>query len=511
DLGRGAIVVGFRQQVGGHDVVHGDVKVMLDRQHRLLAIAGSPHPEAVAKTARKFAQRAFALEDARAQQTAVATALRDLYGQDFSPSALRSGARPPRAGWHYLELAPLPGPVREELTFAEPARVRPVYFPLAGRLVPAHSVELQVRRTPTSELDVFHYVIAAEPGHGQVLLRSDLTAYDAYSYLVWADKDGDLRPKDGPLQDFTPHPTGLPDVGPAGPTKPVMVTVEGLNHNPDGVADPWLPPGSVETIGNHVDAYVDHTDPDGLQPDNGEFRAQVTAPGVFELDYNVDAEPLSSPEQSQAALVQLFYTINWLHDWWYDSGFVEATGVAQADNFGRGGIDGDRMRAEGQDGALTGKRNNANMSTPSDGASPRMQMYLWSPRINVGSLTIFPGELTYEVKKAQFGPLVFDVQAPLVLVDDGEGSDPHDGCEAPKNDLAGKIVLIHRGSCTFETKTVMAEAAGALGVLISNHMNDGLPPLGADNETEDPTIPVLGLTLADGQAIEAVLGPDTTA
>jgi hypothetical protein len=37
---------------------------------------------------------------------------------------------------------------------------------------------------------------------------------------------------------------------------------------------------------------------------------------------------------------------NFLHDWFYDSGFDEASGNAQIDNFGRGGIGGDSIRAE---------------------------------------------------------------------------------------------------------------------------------------------------------------------
>jgi extracellular elastinolytic metalloproteinase len=64
--------------------------------------------------------------------------------------------------------------------------------------------------------------------------------------------------------------------------------------------------------------------------------------------------------------------VNWLHDRWYEAGFDEASGNAQQDNFGLGGIGGDPILAEGND--FSG-RDNANMSTPPDGSSPRMQMY----------------------------------------------------------------------------------------------------------------------------------------
>ena len=44
-------------------------------------------------------------------------------------------------------------------------------------------------------------------------------------------------------------------------------------------------------------------------------------------------------------------------------------------NFGRGGLGNDDVRAESQDG---GGINNANFSTPPDGQRPRMQMYIWT-------------------------------------------------------------------------------------------------------------------------------------
>ena len=68
----------------------------------------------------------------------------------------------------------------------------------------------------------------------------------------------------------------------------------------------------------------------------------------------------------------MFFHVNWLHDRWYEAGFDEASGNAQQDNFGLGGIDGDPILAEGNDFSGT---DNANMSTPADGSSPRMQMF----------------------------------------------------------------------------------------------------------------------------------------
>ncbi|MBK9957456.1 MAG: M36 family metallopeptidase [Chitinophagaceae bacterium] len=59
----------------------------------------------------------------------------------------------------------------------------------------------------------------------------------------------------------------------------------------------------------------------------------------------------------------------------YNYGFTEVAGNFQSNNLGRGGLGNDAVNADAQDGGGT---NNANFSTPSDGSSGRMQMYLWS-------------------------------------------------------------------------------------------------------------------------------------
>ena len=73
--------------------------------------------------------------------------------------------------------------------------------------------------------------------------------------------------------------------------------------------------------------------------------------------------------------MQLFYLCNWYHDKLYELGFTEAAGNFQINNFGRGGLGNDPVQADAQDG---GGVNNANFSTPPDGSSGRMQMYIFS-------------------------------------------------------------------------------------------------------------------------------------
>ena len=485
DPGRGAVIVVLRQSVAGVELHRADIKVLLDRDHRLLAISGAPHPGAHAASARPFTQTPVA---------SIGRTLRHLHAELPAPQLIPTGVT--RGGYTYFELAPTAA-----LRLRRPARVKPVYFPVGEALVPAHVVELQVAPAG-GPLEVYQYIVAADDG--RVLRRNDLSAYEAFQYRVPADASGDHRPFDGPLADFTPHPTGVPGEGPKGVNPPALVTMEGFNTNPDAVADPWLAPGATETVGNNVDAYVDHKTPNGLNINLGDFRATVTAPGVFDRTYDVGLEPLSSQNQSMAAITSLFYVNNWLHDWWYDRGFVEATGNAQKDNFGRGGVGNDPLRAEAQDGALSNSRNNANMATPADGESPTMQMFLWTPHVKT-TLGLTPLDQSFAVNTAAFGPKNYDLTAPLVLMKDSGGMSVTDGCEAALDPIAGKIVIVDRGSCSFETKSSKAQAAGALGVIIANNA-DGLFNPGVDNNVVDPTIPTQAISKADGALLKAALG-----
>jgi hypothetical protein len=68
--------------------------------------------------------------------------------------------------------------------------------------------------------------------------------------------------------------------------------------------------------------------------------------------------------------------------------------------------------------------------------------------------------------------------------------------------IAGNIAVIDRGTCTFVSKALAAQAAGAIAVVIVNNAVTATPPaLGGT----DPTvvIPVVSVTLADGTAIKA--------
>ncbi|MGH3013144.1 MAG: M36 family metallopeptidase, partial [Gaiellaceae bacterium] len=100
-------------------------------------------------------------------------------------------------------------------------------------------------------------------------------------------------------------------------------------------------------------------------------------PGL-DFDFPIDLATEHPHDYWDAAVTNLFYWNNTIHDVLYAYGFDEESGNFQANNYGRGGLGGDYVRAEAQDGGGT---NNANFSPPPEptatGAVPRMQMYLW--------------------------------------------------------------------------------------------------------------------------------------
>ncbi|WP_308477907.1 M36 family metallopeptidase [Nannocystis bainbridge] len=123
-----------------------------------------------------------------------------------------------------------------------------------------------------------------------------------------------------------------------------------------------------------------------------------------------------------------------------------------------------------------------------------------------------PLGLALDGQISEFGPANFDVTAPLVLCDDGAGPLPNDCCEAPIDDLEGKIILVDRGACVFEIQANRPFGKGAVGVLIADVVAADEPIVPLDDLTAlNPNIPNLGLTLADGDALKAALaGPELT-
>ncbi|MDB6020018.1 MAG: Peptidase fungalysin [Pedosphaera sp.] len=141
----------------------------------------------------------------------------------------------------------------------------------------------------------------------------------------------------------------------------------------DTTASPngWINDGDNETVGNNVDAHLDHNadgQPDVPRPRGLPFR-------VFDPALDLTQDPLMN---TNAAVVNLFFWNNWMHDKLYEFGFTEAAGNFQINNFGRGGQSNDLVLADAQVGTDYQNANNANFSTPPDGLPGRMRMYIFN-------------------------------------------------------------------------------------------------------------------------------------
>ena len=477
DTGHGGIVVAFTQTVGGIDVFRDEVKVLMQRDHSLLAVSGYiPSRGLVAKTG----PLTFKLAADRALSLALA---------DFSGRPGAAGGRIVEAGeggYERWDVSATTAAWAQDLQPGGPVRVKRVLFHMPDALVPAWYVELM------APSQAYMYVVSAEDG--SLLFRHDMMAADAFSYRVWAQTTGDHLPHDGPQGTSpSPHPTGLPDFFSPSFIAPSLVT---LQNGPISTNDPWLAPGATQTQGNNVDAYVDLFSPDGFSA--GDFRATTTSANMFDRTYDVTQAPGVSSNQRMAAITQLFYNDNFFHDWYYDSGFDETSGNGQQNNFGRGGLGGDPLHAEGQDFSGT---NNANMTTPPDGSSARMRMYVFNlsgSGITVTAPPSIAGPYAAGVATG-FGPQTFSLTGNVVL------GTPADGCSALTNAAAvsGKICLLDRGTCPFINKAQAAQTAGAIACIIADNAPAFVPPgLGGSGSL---AIPVLSVTQADGNKIKNAL------
>lgn len=131
-------------------------------------------------------------------------------------------------------------------------------------------------------------------------------------------------------------------------------------HN-DGAAD------YTTTRGNNVWAQED------INANNGTGASPISATLDFNFPYTQGLATAAG--NRDAAITNLFYWNNLIHDVLWKYGFDEPSGNFQKDNVGRGGVGNDFVFADAQDGAGI---NNANFSVPVDGGNGRMQMFLWN-------------------------------------------------------------------------------------------------------------------------------------
>lgn len=290
--------------------------------------------------------------------------------------------------------------------------------------------------------------------------------------------------------------------------------VRTLVNNPwenAGISNPatslgWHNDGTVShdsTRGNNVWAREDTAGNNGLPRIGAAAVSTTSSPSLtFDFPFNSAASPLV-PFNQKAAVTQLFYWNNIMHDLTYQYGFDEPAGNFQNSNLGRGGAENDYIVAEAQDGNGI---DNANFVTTVDGSRPRMQMYLWRPPsrkiLHINSPVSLSGYKTARTSDFSSNNLlatVGPVSGNVILYDTASTGDSL-ACNAlAGTPLSGRIALVYRGSCSFTSKVKNAQDAGATGVIVVNDTDGELFEMGGSDNSI--TIPAVMISQADGDLI----------
>ena len=220
----------------------------------------------------------------------------------------------------------------------DPITAKLAYVGSAGKARLAWELVL---RTPDGQ---HWYDVTVDGAGGDVLQVSDWmheASYNVYALPVKSPNDGSATLVSNP-SDPAASPYGW--------------------HDTNGVTGAEY----TDTRGNNVSAQEDwnHNDTGGARP-----------PGGTNLSFNYSLDTTSLLRSLPAAVTNLFYWNNLLHDIHYRYGFTEVAGNFQQKNYSGQGAAGDPVQADAVDGSGL---NNANFGTPPDGSAPRMQMFLWN-------------------------------------------------------------------------------------------------------------------------------------
>jgi Zn-dependent metalloprotease len=320
DNDEGTSFLGYVQTIGGVKVFEGDVQVAVNRNGEVLSV----------REGFLVSGQQVALEPALDEAAGIAGAFGHA-GRTVLPSFAETSTRSSKS---------------EKSAFANP--LSPGYEEVLSELnVMRIGDEARLAWHVFAEVGVNEwYEILVDANNGELLYRRNLYVFEAQGTV------------------YTEHPT-------ANPTRQLVSFVGDTTIN---TAAGWMGTSTV-TTGNNVEAYLD-TDANNLPDANNTTGLSnghaISSTQNFTFPFSITADPRT---QQAAVVANLFYFNNVMHDFSYGLGFTESAGNFQTNNYGRGGLAADSVRAEAQDGSGT---NNANFATPPDGQRPRMQQYLFT-------------------------------------------------------------------------------------------------------------------------------------
>ena len=348
-------------------------------------------------------------------------------------------------------------------------------------------------------------------GDGSVRLAWDLVVHtpdQQHLYNIFIDAaNGDELGRYEWMHSDSYEVFALPKDSPSDGPRTIEVDPADATASPYGWHDTNGAAGAefTTTRGNNVCAQTDRN------ANNSACGTETMPDGGAGLDFTGGVVPLdlvndNPVDYQDAAVANLFYWNNIIHDVLYQYGFDEASGNFQENNYGRGGSGSDSVNADAQDGSGT---NNANFATPPDGSNPRMQMFEWTPP-NDSIVTVnSPGSIAgdYSAAAADFGAALdaIGITGDFELVDDGTANGS-EGCNALTGFTNGRVAVIDRGSCEFGTKVLNAENAGAIAAIVVNNQGDGVIVMGPGAQGNQVSISSVMIGQSDGDTIKAELG-----
>lgn len=352
--------------------------------------------------------------------------------------------------------------------------------------------------------DIWHVI--ADAGTGEILSKNNSTIYcrpgeESLEHAKYEIKQGPHFPVNRNSEDaHPPHfltPTNasynvfpLPVESPTFGSRSIVNNPWDLTASPEG----WHSDGTnnyTNTRGNNVYAYsdIDDLDVPGHSPDGG---------SALNFNFTFDEGRYINPLTHQdAAITNLFYMNNKMHDIFYKFGFTEPARNFQINNFGKGGIEGDALKAEAFDGsALNNAAFYSGYELETNGVkefdSPIMQMYLWtraqtpadpivrykynSPATMVNRPIVLSSGASFGNKLATGQAVTGDLALPT----------PIDACaNVAAGSLTGKIAVVQASTaCPNLIKLKNVQDAGAIGAVYYHLTSDTPPTMGGGNNEE---------------------------
>ncbi|WP_170940540.1 M36 family metallopeptidase [Pseudoalteromonas sp. NBT06-2] len=450
----GAKLAKYKQEISGIEVFNREVNIMMDRDYNLVASSGF---FANNTTLQALNVKKQPLAQFGEPSKAISHAFKDMGGNIGLVSINEQSSDKKYTLFNATNSS-------GDFQLVGEPRAKKVFFELNDELISAHYVEIETADPNTVESEYHAYVIAADSG--KVLFKKNMRSHAGdFHYRVHADTEGMNKPEQGPFGEVVPLTSDVRDFV----STRVNASLVSLTSGPISTKDAWLAEGATKTSGNNVKSYVDAVAPNGFT--SGDYYADTTSDNTFDYMYNQNENEYSINNR-KAAIVNLFYVNNYLHDQFYNHGFDELSGNAQDSNYDRGGVEGDPLLVEVQDNSGF---NNANMVTPADGASPVMQMYLFDDKDAVngqdyGITSISGSDFEFNTPIVwNFGSERFDVQGTLTAYLDEATGGFGNTCESitnPENLLGNIAVVQYSFDCPTSEQFGNLKNAGAIGSIV---------------------------------------------